>query len=613
MRKNILSLSIATLIGGLGLAGGAAAGTIEATVGSSAAALPDRVLATNATNLAIAPSGVGHILMVPYFTAQNGNVTGISITNTDTKNGKAVKVRFRGASNSDDLLDFQVYMSPGDVWTAGIVQGADGRAQLVTQDNSCTLPAGVGAGAGQYMGTGRLPSFMTADQQANETREGYIEIFNMADIPPLAIIADNDTPTSGANKKGEFKTDANKLYTAIKHVAQGGKMVPPCGADFAAIVDQSTDISTDTAAYLKGMSAPTGTLSGNYFIYNGPDSSSWSGEATAVAAVDANAYAAGRIVWFPQYPTNVTNADNYTADPSLRSAAGVALGSIQNGDTASPLTYSNADTTATIAPIISPLTFDFPDLSTPYVLAGNNTTGLSTGLDAATGATAAAAASANLLPLAQAFHLSSAIETTSIRNDYVTDPGILATTDWLFSMPTRRYNVAADYRGGSADKVKAAYTNYSQLFGAALLGGGNFFGKSNTSVVNGQICADTGSISVYDREEGQQTPGGSSVSPGVPGATFKLCGEVSVLSINTSATAASALGAKVARFNLNTNLSTGKDGWITIPTPAEKAVTTPLVSGLPVVGAAFITMKNAAARPGVEGNYGITWRHRTAR
>lgn len=87
MKKNVLALSIATMIGGLGFTGAAFAA---------------------AGDVSVNPNGDGHILLVPYYTVQDGNVTAFNIVNTDTKNGKAVKVRFRGASNSDDVLDFQV-------------------------------------------------------------------------------------------------------------------------------------------------------------------------------------------------------------------------------------------------------------------------------------------------------------------------------------------------------------------------------------------------------------------------------------------------------------------------------------------------------------------------
>ena len=70
---------------------------------------------------------------------------------------------------------------------------------------------------------------LTGDNLANGTREGYIEIFNMADIPPLKAAAAPVADLVGATTAGTDATvgsTANPLYTAIKHV--GG--VAPCGA-----------------------------------------------------------------------------------------------------------------------------------------------------------------------------------------------------------------------------------------------------------------------------------------------------------------------------------------------------------------------------------------------
>ena len=83
---------------------------------------------TTPTSEEVRQSGTGHQLIVPYFNTQVGNATLFNIVNTDTVNGKAVKVRFRGASNSDDVFDFQLFLSPGDVWTANISKGPNGVA-----------------------------------------------------------------------------------------------------------------------------------------------------------------------------------------------------------------------------------------------------------------------------------------------------------------------------------------------------------------------------------------------------------------------------------------------------------------------------------------------------
>ena len=46
----------------------------------------------------------------------------MSVVNT-TASMKAVKVRFREGKNSAEVLDFNVFLSPFDVWTASITPG----------------------------------------------------------------------------------------------------------------------------------------------------------------------------------------------------------------------------------------------------------------------------------------------------------------------------------------------------------------------------------------------------------------------------------------------------------------------------------------------------------
>lgn len=124
--------------------------------------------AAQADGLALTTTGAGHILVVPYFTTQGTNTTLLNLTNTDTVNGKAVKLRFRGAANSDDIFDITVYLSPGDMWSANVSASGELSA-LTTSDTSCTLPsiADIKAAGGLFK-TGRVnPTNSNA-----ETREG---------------------------------------------------------------------------------------------------------------------------------------------------------------------------------------------------------------------------------------------------------------------------------------------------------------------------------------------------------------------------------------------------------------------------------------------------------
>ena len=98
--------------------------------------------AAEAVNLA--PEGLGQALIYPYYTVRNGANgfaynTLLSVVNT-TGSAKAVKVRFLEGKNSKEVLDFNLFLSHDDVWTATVVNQANGAA-VQSDDNSCILPA----------------------------------------------------------------------------------------------------------------------------------------------------------------------------------------------------------------------------------------------------------------------------------------------------------------------------------------------------------------------------------------------------------------------------------------------------------------------------------------
>lgn len=103
--------------------------------------------------------GTGEVLLYPYFNAVGTNETSVHIVNT-TGDAKAVKVRILEYINSQEVLDFNLYLSPRDHFSFTIFQHPDGNnAALVTRDESCTVPRlGTETGLG-----GTLEGFITAD------------------------------------------------------------------------------------------------------------------------------------------------------------------------------------------------------------------------------------------------------------------------------------------------------------------------------------------------------------------------------------------------------------------------------------------------------------------
>src|ERR1700741_2836970 len=102
-------------------------------------------LAATADAVQVNPNGLGQGLIYPYYTVNSdaaGNAYNslLSVMNTDSS-AKAVKIRFLEGRRSQEVLDFNVFLSKFDVWTASITPSTTGGGMITTTDNSCTIPA----------------------------------------------------------------------------------------------------------------------------------------------------------------------------------------------------------------------------------------------------------------------------------------------------------------------------------------------------------------------------------------------------------------------------------------------------------------------------------------
>ena len=141
--------------------------------------------AGSASAVSLNADGLGQVLIYPYYTVREsspGNAYNslLSVVNS-TGSAKAVKVRFLEGKNSREVLDFNLYMSPKDVWVAAVIPTADG-AGIVTPDNSCT-DGEVSQDESNptpfvnYAYTGDFDD--PANDDLDRTREGYVEIIEM--------------------------------------------------------------------------------------------------------------------------------------------------------------------------------------------------------------------------------------------------------------------------------------------------------------------------------------------------------------------------------------------------------------------------------------------------
>src|SRR6266568_1935624 len=138
------------------------------------------------------PGGLGQALIYPYYTVNSdaaGNTYNslLSVVNS-TASAKAGKVRFLEGKNSREVLDFNLFLSKHDVWTAAILPSASGDDK---------------GGSG-----------------LDRTKEGYVEIIEMASFPTYTCTSIQVTHVAGVPFDCAGVTDSGALNDSVS--ATGG-------------------------------------------------------------------------------------------------------------------------------------------------------------------------------------------------------------------------------------------------------------------------------------------------------------------------------------------------------------------------------------------------------
>ena len=231
---------------------------------ASVAAIVTMSTSHDARAVHINPDGLGQLLFYPYYTVRNGNVTAMSIVNT-TSLTKAVKVRFLEGKNGREVLDFNLFLSPTDVWTGVVLPTSDG-ARLETGDNSCVTPSDLFGNAGgeirndaagrpinafsnsQYTGA----NVDNPEQNAlDRTREGYIEVFEMGIVVDATMAGFIKHAQSGSSLGQPSNCGALDAYEGLSTAAlpavklPGNYLVSPGGGltGRASIINSASGIN----------------------------------------------------------------------------------------------------------------------------------------------------------------------------------------------------------------------------------------------------------------------------------------------------------------------------------------------------------------------------------
>jgi hypothetical protein len=200
-------------------------------------------ISANTSAVHINPDGRGQVLLYPYFTVRADGAAPdeyydsyVAIVNP-TQTTKAIKVRALEARKGESVFEFNLFLSPNDVW-AGAITRSTGSARWLFNDSSCvqtkrpfTDPA--------------LREFRTPKSGvADEARDGWLEVTEMGVVTDVAWTA--------WIKQGKNVVPANCAAIAQLDGTMSRGLAPPTGGLFGrgALVNVTagSDFSYDAVA-----------------------------------------------------------------------------------------------------------------------------------------------------------------------------------------------------------------------------------------------------------------------------------------------------------------------------------------------------------------------------
>jgi hypothetical protein len=526
------------------------------------------VSVSNAIN--VNPDGLGQVLLYPYYTTRGGNDTLISIVNT-TDRGKAVKIRFIEALNSREVLDFNIYMSAWDIWTAAITDEGPG-AKMITSDTTCTSPYFLGE-AGGPGSVAEVPFVDLAYNQPeltddggptslDRTRSGYIEVLEMG------VLGVDDVNSEDVEAAAEHRVSGPDRGTPPPSGTTGSNAQIPCGLFqerwIPAVFDNGNGIwdnegDPGPSGVLddsrRGMEDPIGGLFGNAAIVDVESGTMLSYEATALD----NFWAADQI--FHSIPRST--------EPGL--------GSTNN-------TESNVFISGG-AEVENSVWFDSIDA------------------------------------------VNHALAVNTLMNEYNINPGLGASTEWVVTFPTKRQHVDAARGGFPLTEVippfSQLWTNDSPTScDLAPLSVWDREEQLLTFQAEGDTCPSPRPI---DPETGLEIP----CQGGPQGNLIALCREANVVRFGPAEEAAPPAESEILGEPSAAESMRPQYGYINQPLPSRwiegwgrigfngftgRADTDGRVfTGLPAIGFWANTFTNDAVTEGVLANYGGAYRHRGSR
>lgn len=142
-----------------------------------------------ADHVSQAPGGKGDLLVYPFYYTDEGLTTKIQVVNNSLEMSAVAKVVVRTAPYSQEILDFLIFLTPGDVWEGFLrPMGTGGMTEMYSEDGS-TLTSCNPVAFASTVNPFRYDTFIDPCDNFHFplNERGYVEIY-------LAHVFPGDTP-----------------------------------------------------------------------------------------------------------------------------------------------------------------------------------------------------------------------------------------------------------------------------------------------------------------------------------------------------------------------------------------------------------------------------------
>lgn len=138
----------------------------------------------------ISPDDRGQLLIAPVYQASAGKSTEIRVVNPSTTDAVKVVVSIRSSANSLEILNFNLYLTPTDVWTGELRNTGDG-VELFSQDDSILIGLndnGIGvqddvvSGVFNEPGSGVVFSVFDERDSGQQVELGHFEVLGVYSV-----------------------------------------------------------------------------------------------------------------------------------------------------------------------------------------------------------------------------------------------------------------------------------------------------------------------------------------------------------------------------------------------------------------------------------------------